>query len=64
MMSPIETNVPECLLLEDRGNGVFVLVRTEDSGKRSEFSLTRADLVCLSYLIRERIQSWTGPISV
>jgi hypothetical protein len=64
MMSSIETDVPECLLLEDRGNGLFALVRTEHAGKRLEFNLTRADLVCLSRMIRERIQSWQGPVLV
>ena len=27
MMPPLEINLPECLLLEDRGNGLFALVR-------------------------------------
>ena len=62
MMPPLEINLPECLLLEDRGNGLFALVRTEDSGKRSEFDLTIADLVCLRHLIEGRIQVWLGTI--
>ena len=52
---PSDLPEQECLLLESRGSE-FALVRLQ-GGKRSEFYLTLADLVCLSHIIHDKIQS-------
>jgi hypothetical protein len=53
-MSSIWPEATEFLLLESREAG-FLLVRTDEEGNRSEFFLTRADLICLSQMIQQKL---------